>query len=254
MLMKLIKHDLKENFLPLLIVSAGFLLICALLPEIIKPLPDNVEEAIKIMFITFAAYGIVIAFVILPCAKFGKPYVKQNSAYLYNTLPVKSSQLMITKLVTAYLSTILSGVVFLLGDAIIERSPDVFRSIFEMLKKVPEVFFTSWYGTMEIVCIVLLAALFPAFLFATSVLSDIIAMRFNWSKIPTVVFTVLNLTVIFTTIYLVAINFLSPDSSFYGSENTIGTGLVILTAFEIAGTIIYWIFGERIMRKHINLQ
>ncbi|MDR0946877.1 MAG: hypothetical protein LBM87_03900 [Ruminococcus sp.] len=254
MLRKLIKHDLKQEFIPLLIFGAGFLAMCALLPEIVKPLPEYVEEMIKMLFITFAAYGIIIAFVLVPCSRFGKPYVKQDSAYLFNTLPVKPKDLMITKLVTGYLSTILAVIVFILGDALLERSADIFRGIIDMMKQVPAAFFTSWYGTMEFICIVLLAVLFPACFFATSVLTDIIAMRYNWSKIPTVLCVIFNLTVIFMTIYLVAINFLNPDSSHYGSEHMIGTGLLILTLFEIAGTVIYWILGERIMRKHINLQ
>ncbi len=122
MLRKLLKYDLRAN-MKIYCFLWPCIIIAAILHRYLIPttLPEKISDIVYPLLQTvmmFAIFGSVIAAMVICVSRFYKGLLKEEG-YLMFTLPVRPWQLILSKLLVSLLTILLTGIVSIVGAALL---------------------------------------------------------------------------------------------------------------------------------------
>jgi hypothetical protein len=274
---KFFKHNVKIQVVPLLYVAGGWLLLCALLPILISNAPPDIGMIVKSTLSGATGWAFAFGFLLAPCCNFTRYFIRNNESYLYNTIPVKPYQLMLARMFSAYICVIMGLLVVLFSQALIMQDYTIITNFFREFSEI----FTKNSGfndAISTLCGFIWLLSIPFWFFSFSVFEGSIPMLFNWQKWQRAVLLVFIVVAIFFYAFFMIRAFVIPvvevievieneaiitaeisqqatiisETYEYGAREL--TGIIIHTATSVVTAAVMWILGERILRKHINLQ
>lgn len=260
MLKKLLKYDIKSLSNTLLPIY-GVTLLTALISVIFQKLEDitpifRVPMSLITMLAGFLSFGVIIITFIVGIQKYYNQTSK-DEGYLIHTLPVKKSNIILSKITSQLIFQILSCIITAASITIIAQVP--LNDIIDAIKELVRIFTDYSSTTFIIALLVLLVA------YITSTLLIYVSISFGQkhsnNKIKysvgygILIYIITQiLTALIYTPLLQNNKFIEELNKTFPSETVLNITLLIVAGVSTLTSIVYFYLTTKNLEKNLNLE
>ena len=263
MLGKLLKHEIKATSREYLLLYGAFLIITIFNKIFLEVNTGRRNTMISIFQNIFmAAYvlmcmTIFIVTIILIIRRFYKNLLG-DEGYLMFTLPVKTYELILSKLVISLLWFVLSFVVFIFYIVILLSGHDFFREIFYFFDEYTQIFEESFGTIVLFIVMALVSGIFSILMYYLSMAGGQLIGKYRIVGAIGIYFALSFIIQILSTCIMLGIdvpnNFFISTPSYQFFLQFFNKILVTYTVMELILSAIFFVLTNYILSKRLNLE